>query len=135
MIYLLSACNQSDVGILEGLEISGLGIVLIMAVLSLLMGCIYALSAIIRTADKKGWSIKNLFSKLKKKDDNAAFLSETAEVAAVAAPTAPGSAGDLKLNNVEPKTAAMVMAIVADELQTPVNELHFISIKEIESKE
>ena len=47
-------------------------------------------------------------------------------------PTAPGSAGQLKLYNVEPKTAAMVMAIVADKLQKPLNELRFISIKEVD---
>ena len=45
---------------------------------------------------------------------------------------APGSAGQLKLHNVEPKTAAMLMAIVADKLQKPINELRFISIKEVE---
>ena len=50
----------------------------------------------------------------------------------VEAPTAPGAAGKLKLHNVEPKTAAMVMAIVADKLQKPINELRFISIKEVE---
>ena len=48
------------------------------------------------------------------------------------APTAPGSAGKLKLHNVAPKTAAMAMAIVADKLQKPINELRFISIKEVE---
>ena len=50
---------------------------------------------------------------------------------AVEAPTAPGSAGQLKLYNVEPKTAAMVMAIVADKMGKPINELRFISIKEV----
>ena len=49
-----------------------------------------------------------------------------------AAPTAPGSAGELKLHNVEPRTAAMLMAIVADKLGKPLNELRFISIKEVE---
>ena len=48
------------------------------------------------------------------------------------APVAPGSAGQLKLYNTEPKTAAMLMAIVADKLQKPLNELRFISIKEVE---
>ena len=48
-------------------------------------------------------------------------------------PPAPGSAGALKLHNVEPKTAAMLMAIVADKLGKPLNELRFISIKEVES--
>ena len=50
----------------------------------------------------------------------------------VEAPTAPGAAGEIKLYNVEPKTAAMLMAIVADKLQRPINELRFISIKEVE---
>lgn len=48
------------------------------------------------------------------------------------APVAPGSAGGVKLHNVEPRTAAMLMAIVADKMQKPVNELRFISIKEVE---
>lgn len=46
--------------------------------------------------------------------------------------SAPGTAGQLKLHNVDPKTAAMLMAIVADKLQKPLNELRFISIKEVE---
>ena len=46
-------------------------------------------------------------------------------------PTAPGSAGQLKLHDVEPKTAAMLMAIVADKMGKPLNELRFISIKEV----
>ena len=56
---------------------------------------------------------------------------EGAPVAAAAAPTAPGSAGKLKLYDTEPKTAAMLMAIVADKLGKPINELRFISIKEV----
>ena len=50
---------------------------------------------------------------------------------AVEAPKAPGSAGQLKLHDVEPKTAAMIMAIVADKMGKPINELRFISIKEV----
>ncbi len=46
-------------------------------------------------------------------------------------PTAPGAAGTLMLHDVEPKTAAMLMAIVADKLGKPINELRFISIKEV----
>ena len=45
---------------------------------------------------------------------------------------APGTAGEVKLHNVEPKTAAMLMAIVADKMQKPINELRFISIREVE---
>lgn len=44
---------------------------------------------------------------------------------------APGSAGQVKLHNVEPKTAAMIMAIVADKMGKPLNELRFVSIREV----
>ena len=44
---------------------------------------------------------------------------------------APGTAGQLKLHDVSPKTAAMLMAIVADKMGKPLNELRFISIKEV----
>lgn len=47
-------------------------------------------------------------------------------------PIAPGSAGQVKLHGVEPKTAAMLMAIVANKMNKPLNELRFISIKEVE---
>ena len=53
--------------------------------------------------------------------------------AAPAAPSnlAPGSAGYLKTYDVPPKTCAMLMAIVADKMGKPLNELRFISIKEV----
>ena len=68
------------------------------------------------------------------KDAKAAKNAQAAApVAAPVAPaaTAPGAAGQLKLHDVEPKTAAMIMAIVADKLGKPLNELRFISIKEV----
>ena len=68
-----------------------------------------------------------------KKAKGAAPAAATAAPAAAAAdvPLAPGSAGDLKLYNTDPRDAAMIMAIVADELQKPLNELRFLSIREI----
>lgn len=53
---------------------------------------------------------------------------------APAGPVAPGSAGEVKLYDTDPRTAAMLMAIVADELQTPINELRFISIREVKEE-
>ena len=63
----------------------------------------------------------------------AAASAATAPAAPAAAPkaVAPGSAGELKLHDVEPRTAAMLMAIVADKMGKPLNELRFISIKEV----
>ncbi len=48
---------------------------------------------------------------------------------------APGSAGDLKLYDTDPRTAAMIMAIVADSLGKPINELRFKSIREVKEDE
>ena len=61
-----------------------------------------------------------------------------APVAAPAAPAAPaaapGTAGELKLYDTDPRDAAMVMAIVADKLGKPLNELRFKSIREVKDK-
>ena len=67
------------------------------------------------------------------RDAKKATVLEEAPVEApqVDAPTAPGVAGEVKLHDVEPKIAAMLMAIVADKMQKPINELRFISIKEV----
>ena len=54
-----------------------------------------------------------------------------APAAPVEAPVAPGTAGQLKTYDVPAKTCAMLMAIVADKMGKPLNELRFISIKEV----
>lgn len=59
-----------------------------------------------------------------------------APAAAPAAPAAknapaPGSAGKIALHDVPDKTAAMLMAIVADRTGKPLNQLRFISIREV----
>ena len=59
------------------------------------------------------------------------IVEEVVPAAPVQKATAPGSAGGVKLYDVEPKTAAMIMAIVADRMGKPLNELRFISIKEV----
>ena len=69
-----------------------------------------------------------------KKAKEAAPAPATDGLAVADAPLAPGSAGDLKLYDTDPRDAAMIMAIVADELQKPLNELRFISIREITSE-
>ena len=66
------------------------------------------------------------------KTKKAAVVAESApEIEAPELQKAPGSAGQVKLYDTDPKDAAMIMAIVADELKTPLNELRFISIKEV----
>ena len=76
--------------------------------------------------------IGKIFSAKDKKEAPAEKPVVEEEVAPSApAPTAPGTAGQLMLHDVEPKTAAMIMAIVADKMGKPLNELRFISIKEV----
>ena len=78
------------------------------------------------------------------KDAKAAAPAASKAAAAPAAPVvegpaaldpvnaaAPGTAGQLKLYDTPPKTAAMIMAIVANQMGKPLNELRFISIKEV----
>jgi len=67
----------------------------------------------------------------KKKAESAPVATVEPIPEAPKAEPAPGSAGDLKLYNTEPRDAAMIMAIVADSLGKPLNELRFISIKEV----
>ena len=80
-----------------------------------------------------------VFKAKAKKSENAAVSAPSAPEAApqktVSAPLAPGSAGSVKLYDVPDKEAAMVMAVVAYEMQKPLNELRFISIKEVKSDE
>ena len=74
---------------------------------------------------------KTMVAKAKK--PAAVPAAETAKAAVPEAPKqlAPGSAGDVKLYDTDPRDAAMIMAIVADKLQKPLNELRFVSIKEV----
>ena len=77
--------------------------------------------------------IMGKFFTAKKETPAAPAAPAAAPVAAPApeAPVAPGVAGQLKTDDVEPKTCAMLMAIVADKMGKPLNELRFISIKEV----
>ena len=68
----------------------------------------------------------------------ASAKTEAAKPAEAATPAAaarkklaPGSAGDVKIYDTDPRDAAMIMAIVADKLGKPLNELRFRSIKEV----
>ena len=73
-----------------------------------------------------GMVLRKRFGAPKKQAPEAVLAAAPARTA-----VAPGSAGQLKLHDVEPKTAAMIMAIVANKTGKPLNELRFLSIKEV----
>lgn len=81
---------------------------------------------------------KIMVSARKKKAAAAAVAAPAAAPApapgAAPLPEAKGAAGELKLHDVNPRDAAMVMAIVAHQLRVPINQLRFRSIKEVKDK-
>ncbi len=100
---------------LVGYGVVFLGIVMLMVIL-------YISGSIFKKRDAKLAAAK------------AAETKTTATAAPTAAkeiPAAPGSAGHIKLNGIADRDAALIMAITADKLETPLNELRFISIKEV----
>ena len=101
------------------------GYIVVFVGLIILMALIQGVGAIFIAKDKKEAE--------KKSAGNNDTVTET--VPEKAAPLAPGSAGHVKLFDVPDKEAAMVMAVVAHKMQKPLNELHFISIKEVKSDE
>ena len=122
---MMLASPLDGIGILDAAIVAVLGYAVVFFGLILLMIVIMVMGNIFIAKDKKQAEL------------NAAAKATIASVpvatpAAAAAPAeAPGSAGKLKLYDVEPKTAAMLMAIVADTMGKPLNELRFISIKEV----
>ena len=75
---------------------------------------------------------KIMVAKMKKPAAEPVSAPAPAAAPAVKAlPAAPGTAGEVKIYDTDPKDAAMIMAIVADKLQKPLNELRFVSIKEV----
>ena len=73
-------------------------------------------------------AIGKVFTASEKRKEVPAEVPAPAEVPVA---YAPGSAGKVMTFDVPDKTAAMLMAIVADKTGKPLNELRFISIKEV----
>lgn len=71
-------------------------------------------------------------TKLGAKEEPAKAAPAAAAPAAPQAPEEVFSSGSLKLKNCDEKTAAMIMAIVADDSGIPLEELVFKSIKLVE---
>ena len=111
---------SANIGLFDALVVGGVGYLVVFFGLILLMAVVIIVG--------KMFSAK----KAQQKAEPAAEVAAAPVAAEPApAPVAPGTAGQLKLHDVPPKTAAMIMAIVADTMGKPLNELRFISIKEV----
>ena len=116
MLFLVKA-DMIDIGIGEA------GLVAVGGYLVVFIGLILLMAVVMITGKIM------VSSQAKKQAAAPAAVAPTAPAAAL--PEAPGSAGELKLYDVDPKDAAMIMAIVAHQLQKPLNELRFKSIREV----
>ena len=131
MMFLAAAAQNApdliDISIPNAAIVALLGYAVVFFGLILLMIVVTVMGKIFIAKDKKAAE--------KAAAAKASIPAAAAPVAvapvAVQSPAAPGSAGQLKLHDVSPKTAAMLMAIVADKMGKPLNELRFISIKEV----
>ena len=121
---MMLASTLDNIGILDAAIVAVLGYAVVFFGLILLMGVIIIMGKAFMAKDAKA-AAKAAAAK------EILAAVPVATPAAPESPAAPGTAGQLKLHDVEPKTAAMIMAIVADTMGKPLNELRFISIKEV----
>ena len=124
---MMLTSTLENIGVMDAAIVAVLGYAVVFFGLILLMGVVVAMGKFFIAKDKKAAD--------KAAAASAVLASVPVAAAAPAAPAespaAPGTAGQLKLHDVNPKTAAMIMAIVADKMGKPLNELRFISIKEV----
>ena len=121
--------GQAAMYALLGYAVVFLGITMLMIVIILLGKAFMAADAKLPAREAK--KAEKLAQKGAKSAKKAPVVEPVATPAPAAPAVAPGTAGQLKLHDVPPKTAAMLMAIVADKMGKPLNELRFISIKEV----
>ena len=121
---MMLASTLDNIGIMDAAIVALLGYAVVFFGLILLMGVIIIMGKAFMAKDAKA-AAKAAAAK------EILAAVPVATPAAPESPAAPGTAGQLKLHDVEPKTAAMIMAIVADTMGKPLNELRFISIKEV----
>ena len=127
MTYLAAAPDLTNISIANAGIVALLGYAVVFFGLILLMLVVMAMGKAFVAKDAKAKAAPAPKAA-------AAAVPVAVSVSAVADPTvdaAPGTAGNLKLYDTPPKTAAMIMAIVANQMGKPLNELRFISIKEV----
>ena len=127
MMLASTAPDLVNISILNAGIVAVLGYAVVFFGLILLMCVVMIMGKAFMAKDKKAAAA----AAAAKQNLAAAAPVATAPAAPVESPAAPGTAGQLKLHDVNPKTAAMIMAIVADKMGKPLNELRFISIKEV----
>ncbi|HNZ98145.1 OadG family protein [Ruminococcus sp.] len=120
--FTAAAENVKEMSIGDAAITAVFGYCVVFCGLIFLMIVLYCTGAYFKSKNEKESAVAEAAKKI---------APEAAPEAEKELPLAPGSAGHVKLFDVPDKEAAMIMAIVADKMQKPLNELHFISIKEV----
>lgn len=120
-----------EISALDALVISLIGIAIVFAVLAILMCVIMIMGLISDKSPAIAAKLPKFNFGRKKKDGGAAAENDVIDKAADV-PLAAGTCGELVLVRTEERDAAMIMAIIADELDTPLNELRFKSIRRVD---
>ena len=130
--------KNAKLGVVDALLLALIGIVIVFVVLIALMLLVTLVGKIFDGSEKlqkehPEWGeklasckAKLMFWKKEKPEEQAQPAEEAPKE------LAKGTCGELVLINCEERDAAMIMAIVADSLKTPLNELRFKSIKRVE---
>ena len=114
---------------LVNISIGNAGVIAVLGYLVVFLGLVLLMAVIMIMG-------KIMVAKAKKAQAAAAAEAPAAPAPApVPKEPAPGTAGELKLYDTDPIDAAMIMAIVADTLGKPLNELRFKSIREVKDDE
>lgn len=141
-VLLCGILNKNDtLKVTDALLLALIGIVVVFIVLVLLMLIVSLVGKIFDGSEKlkekhpewndklQNFKAKMTFWKKDKKDESVSEAEKPNQ------PLAKGTCGELKLINTDERDAAMIMAIVADQTNTPLNELRFKSIKRVEDEQ
>lgn len=121
----------TEISVGEALAVAGLGIVVVMVVLALLAGIIMIMSRIITRMTKEPAAQAPVAPAAPAPAPVQAAAPQAAKPQGKPIP-ATQSRGECDLVAVDEQTAAMIMAIVADQLGEPLNTLRFQSIRRID---
>lgn len=138
-MLLSGIMNKDDsLGVGDAALLALIGTVIVFIVLILLMLIVQLEGKIFKGSEKLREKHPEWNEKIQNAKQKMMFWKKKEEAQEQVVPEekqyAQGTCGELKLINTDERDAAMIMAIVADETQTPLNELRFKSIKRVEEE-
>lgn len=119
-----------EIDFFDALRVSATGFVVVIAELAVLAVLVFLLSKIVRSAvriseNKKAVAVG---------PEVAVALPEPLALPSANALPPNRSNGELELINTDEATAAVIMAIVSDQTDIPLNRLNFIRIRQLEEE-